>query len=79
MRRQYSDGAGAADGHANPTSGAQPVNRYDPRVTMMHEMVNESTTNLSICAGDIPTELGRLTAMKELWMNNNQLTGTVPL
>ena len=45
MRRQYSDGAGAADGHAKPRSGAQPVNRYDPRVTMMHEMVNESTTD----------------------------------
>ena len=78
MRRQYSDGAGAADGHAKPRSGAQPVNRYDPRVTMMHEMVNESTTHRFSCAGNIPTELGRLTTMQHMDLRYNQLTGNIP-
>ena len=42
-------------------------------------LVYECTTNLKrpcCCTGNIPTELGRCTAMKELTLRTNQLTGT---
>ena len=29
-----------------------------------------------MCAGPIPTEIGRLTAMQNLWLEENQLSGT---
>ena len=38
-------------------------------------MVNECTTHPEMCAGHIPTEIGRLTAMKSLELHQNQLTG----
>jgi len=45
------------------------------------QLVNESTTDsltltcLARFSGRIPTELGQLTALTDLWLNNNQLTG----
>ena len=42
--------------------------------------VYHSITRLSACfSGSIPTELGQLTALKELYLHNTQLTGETQL
>ncbi len=37
--------------------------------------VPKTKKKTSCCTGTIPTELGRCTAMKTLWLSTNQLTG----
>ena len=79
MRRKYSDGAGTVDGNDAPVASRKPVIRYDPHVTIFDEMVNESTTHLFGCTGNIPTELGLLTALGSLGLSGNRLSGTTPV
>ena len=80
MCRQYSDGAGADDGNDEYAIVDQQSKRYDPRMAMLPEMVDESTI-LSVCnenalAGPIPTQIGQLVQLEQLGLENNQLTGS---
>ena len=43
--RQHSDGAWTFDGYGVAGSEKQPVNRYGTLVTMLHALVNESTSD----------------------------------
>ena len=79
MCRQYSDGTRTLDGDGGPGHRLQQVNRYDSRVAMLREMVNESTTDgvvpANALAGRIPTEIGQLAQLRALYLYSNQLTG----
>ena len=50
------------------------------RLIAIGKRVNHSITRLSArFSGPIPTELGQLTALKELYLHNTQLTGETQL
>ena len=78
MCRSHPDGVRTLDGDAATVLVFQQVNRYDPRVTIMNELVDESTTHLFSCAGRIPTELGLLVNMRDMNLGSSRLTGTTP-
>ena len=45
------------------------------RMSVVHTSLPNTNFRLRLCAGPIPTELGLLTAMKQLNFSYNQLTG----
>ena len=79
MCRRHSDGAWTLDGYEATAAAQKPVNRYGTLVTMLHALVNESTTHVFVpenaLAGPIPSQIGQMVQLARLYLNGNQLTG----
>ena len=66
MCRQYSDGARTLDGDGGAGHRLQQVNRYDSRVAMLREMVNESTTTLQLAQLEVAS---LISPALHVWLN----------
>lgn len=76
---RHPDNAGLPDDHPLRTWGSGDtvnITTWD-RINVGNRVTTLALYNLSI-AGTIPTEIGDLTGLVTLWLNDNQLTGPIP-
>ncbi len=77
--RSNSNGTGALQCFERTHARGEPADRYVYFMLILPGLVYECTFKPkkipSCCTGNIPKELGRCSAMKELHLYNNQLTG----
>ena len=74
MCRSHSNGDRSTHCNAGPTALPQPVFWY--ATDCSHLPIGKRVYHVGgICAGHIPTEIGRLTAMQYLYIDKNRLSG----